>query len=125
MTEETDRLKMHDRARDLVELTSAKVRLTGLLETEIARLNREQPGWSKAMEEDQRARLTAVVSALGTASTENAAVIERHLELSNELMKVIAKEARRQFKKRADTYSDVGTLSPIDLSPPISVNSQF
>jgi len=125
MTEETERLGRRDRAQDLVELTSAKVRLTGLLEAEIARLNREQPGWAQAMDQEQRARLTAVVSALGVASAENAAVIERQLQLSNELMAVIAEEARRQFKKRADTYSDAGTLSPIDIAPPISVNSQY
>lgn len=125
MTEETERLRMQDRARDLAELTSAKIRLTGLLEAEVARLNRERPDWSRSMDEERRQRLTAVVAALGTASAENAAVIERQLELSNELMTVIAEEARRQFKKRADTYSGAGILSPIDIAPPISVNSEF
>lgn len=125
MTEETERLQAYDRSRDLAELVSAKVRLTGILETELARLGREEPDWQQDLDEEGRAALSAAVVALGNASSANAAVVERQLELSNEVLGAVTAEARRQLRKRAETYSMSGALSPADGPLPISVNSQF
>jgi hypothetical protein len=124
MTEETERLKARDR-EDLTELATVKIRLTGVLEGDLARLNREQPGWADALEGDVREALSSSLIALGEASAANAAVLERQIDLSIELMAALAAEARRLSKKRAETYGSTGLLSPIDLATPISVNSQF
>ena len=125
MNEETDRLRARERGIDLAELAAAKVRLVGMLETELARLEREQPGWADAMEEDERERLSEALVALGEASTANAAILERQIGLSIEMMGAVANEARRLAGKRAYTYGASGDLSQTSLATPISVNSEY
>ncbi|WP_380874094.1 hypothetical protein ACFB49_45720 [Sphingomonas sp. DBB INV C78] len=125
MNEETERLGMRERGRDLAELAAAKVRLVGVLETELARLERERPDWAKAMDEEGREQLTATLLALGDASAANAAILERQIDLSIEMMGAVASEARRLANRRAATYSAAGGLTNADLAAPISVNSEY
>lgn len=125
MTEETERLGARERALDLAELAAAKVRLVGVLETELARLNREQPGWAEALDEETRERLANTLIALGDASTVNAQVLERQIDLSIEMMGAVAAEAKRLSGNRAATYGARGDLSQMDLATPISINSEY
>ncbi|ARS28994.1 hypothetical protein [Sphingomonas sp. KC8] len=125
MNEETDRLRARERGIDLAELAAAKVRLVGMLETELARLEREQPGWADAMEEEERERLADALVALGEASAANAAILERQIDLSIEMMGAVAGEAKRLAGKRASTYGASGDLSHTNLATPISVNSEY
>lgn len=125
MNEETERLQSQQRDSDLGELVTVKLRLTGLLEQEMARLNRSEPDWAEALDEEQRGRLSAALIGLSKASAANAALLERQLELSSELMDAFAKEARRLAGKRASTYGAEGGLSPLDLASPISINSHY
>jgi hypothetical protein len=123
MTEETERLNARHRM-DLAELAMVKIRLTGVLEGELARLNRTRPGWAEMLEPEMKESLTSGLIALGEASTANAAVLERQIDLSIELMGALAAEARRVSRSRAETYGATGLLSPVDPNAPISVNSE-
>ncbi|RJF85707.1 flagellar biosynthesis protein FlgN [Sphingomonas cavernae] len=125
MNEETDRLRGHERALDLAELATAKVRLVGVLETELARVNREQPGWTEALDDEERDALASALIALGDASTANAAILERQIDLSAEMMGAVAAEAKRLSGSRTSTYGARGDLSHMDLATPISVNSEY
>lgn len=125
MNEESDRLSARDRSHDLAELAAAKIRLAGVLDTELARLEREQPGWAEAMDEDARRDLADALLVLGEASAANAALLERQIDLSIEMMGAFAAEARRLSGKRASTYGARGDVSALELAPPISVNSEF
>ncbi|AGH49038.1 MULTISPECIES: hypothetical protein [Sphingomonadales] len=124
MNEETDRLRSREGGRDLAELASAKIRLVGVLESELARLDREKPGWARALDQDGRDQLAAALIALGEASTANAAILERQIDLSIEMMGAVTAEAKRLAGRRASTYGAAGNLAP-DFTAPISVNSEF
>ncbi|MCJ8158663.1 flagellar biosynthesis protein FlgN [Sphingomonas sp. LaA6.9] len=125
MNEETDRLRGHERALDLAELATAKVRLVGVLETELARINREQPGWTEALDDEQRDALANALIALGDASTANAAILERQIDLSAEMMGAVAAEAKRLSGSRTSTYGAQGNVSHMEMATPISINSEY
>jgi len=125
MNEETGRLRSRERGRDLAELAAAKVRLVGVLETGLARLEREQPDWAAALDEEEREALTATLLALGEASAANAAILERQIDLSIEMMGAVANEARRLANRRAATYRASGDLDNADLAAPISINTEY
>lgn len=125
MNEEVARLQTRQHNNDLNELVTVKLRLTGLLEQEMARLNRSQPDWASALEEQERDRLSETLVELTKASAANASLLERQLELSSEMMEALATEARRLAGKRASTYCAEGGLSPLDLATPISINSHY
>ncbi len=124
MNEETERLNARDHGV-LAELAAVKIRLTGVLEGELARLNRQQPGWPDMLDEHMREMMSSSLVALGEASASHASVLERQIDLSIEMMGAFAAEARRLVSKRAETYGSTGRLSPIDLAPPIAVNSEY
>lgn len=124
MTEETGMLQAGERGRDLAELASVKIRLTGILETELARLNREA-GWSDNLADSQWSDLSEAIKALNEASRINAGVLERQIDLSIELMGALAAEAWRLQKKRAETYGATGTMAPREPTLPISINSEY
>jgi flagellar biosynthesis/type III secretory pathway chaperone len=125
MEEETARLQNQQRDSDLAELVSVKLRLAGLLEQETVRLNRESSDWIDRLDEERRARLLDALVGLNRASSANATLLERQLELSSEMMEAFAREARRLAGKRASTYGAAGGLSPVDLATPISINSHY
>ena len=125
MQEETARLTVHDRGRDLAELAAAKLRLVGVLETELARIARMPADWVAVPDEETRDQLCTVLRGLGEASTANAAVLERQIDLSVEMLGAIAHEAKRLAGRSTLTYGAQGNLSLFDPAMPISINSEY
>ncbi|HWW65191.1 MAG TPA: flagellar biosynthesis protein FlgN [Sphingomonadaceae bacterium] len=125
MEEETARLTARDRGRDLAELAAAKLRLVGVLEAELARFEREQDGWADRLDQTTHDRLFKTLFALGEASTANAGVLERQIDLSVEMIGAIASEAKRLAGRSTTTYGARGCLSLFDPATPISINSEY
>ncbi len=125
MREETARLGEHTGGRDLAELATAKLRLVGMLETALARMEREQADWADLMEDMVRERLFETLLALGEASAANAAILERQIDLSVEVIGAIASEAKRLAGRATTTYGAAGNLSSFDPAIPIAVNSEY
>lgn len=125
MNEETERLQGHERSPALGELAAAKVRLVGKLEEVLARQNRQNPGWTEALDGETREWLTGCLADLRDASTANAGILERQIELSTEMMAAIANEARRLAGNHAYTYGARGDLAAMDLATPISFNTEY
>lgn len=125
MREETEGLSSHEKPGDLAELASAKIRLVGVLETELTRLNREEPNWVDMLDEERRDALGRALIALGEASTANADILERQISLSLEMMEAVTNEAKRLSGNRAEIYGARGNISRIELATPISVNSEI
>ncbi|MEE4452355.1 flagellar biosynthesis protein FlgN [Novosphingobium resinovorum] len=125
MREETQRLETGTRALDLAELASAKARLVGTLEERLARAGRQAPGWSAGMDAPLRETFAEALGELRAASMVNAALLERHIELSADLMGAISAEAKRLTGNRAYAYGASGNLARADLTTPISLNGEF
>ncbi|EZP80173.1 MULTISPECIES: flagellar biosynthesis protein FlgN [Novosphingobium] len=125
MREETRALESGIRALDLAELASAKARLVGTLEEHLARVTRQEPGWTAQLDAPLRESFTEALGELRAASMVNAALLERHIELSADLMGAIASEAKRLTGNRAYAYGARGTLARADLTTPISLNGEF
>ncbi|WP_271190608.1 hypothetical protein, partial [Dactylosporangium matsuzakiense] len=92
MREETQRLETGARAPELAEQAQAKARLVGVLEERFARESRLNPGWPDTLDALAREAFTTALGELRAASMVNAALLERHIELSAELMDAIAAE---------------------------------
>jgi flagellar biosynthesis/type III secretory pathway chaperone len=125
MREETQRLSERTAGKDLAELAAAKLRLVGILETIVARIEREQPDWAEAMDAPTRERLFEMLFVLGEASAANAAILERQIDLSVEMIGAIAHEAKRLAGRSTTTYGAAGDISSFDPSMPIAVNSEY
>ena len=125
MREETERLTARTGGRDLAELATAKLRLVGMLETALARMEREQANWADMMEDAVRERLMETLLALGEASAANAAVLERQIDLSVEIIGAISHEARRIAGRSTTTYGARGDISSFAPATPIAVNSEY
>ncbi|KPH62784.1 flagellar biosynthesis protein FlgN [Novosphingobium sp. ST904] len=125
MREETERLEGRERALDLAELAAAKARLVGSLEEVLARRNRLEPEWTDQMDDETRERFAEALGELRAASLVNSALLERQIELSMEMMGAIANEAKRLSGNRAYTYGAKGDLARIDLTTPISFNTEY
>lgn len=125
MREETRALESGIRALDLAELASAKARLVGTLEERLARVTRQEPGWTAQLDAPLRETFAEALGELRAASMVNAALLERHIELSADLMGAISSEAKRLTGNRAYAYGASGTLARADLTTPISVNGEF
>jgi flagellar biosynthesis/type III secretory pathway chaperone len=125
MNEETLRLSGQERALDLAQLAAAKARLVARLEEMLARRNRHEPDWPEQMDEETREQLIQCLTDQRTASVANAAILERQIELSMEMMTAIANEARRLAGNRAYTYGARGDLAKMDLATPISFNTEL
>ncbi|HUD31167.1 MAG TPA: flagellar biosynthesis protein FlgN [Novosphingobium sp.] len=125
MREETGRLQAQERVPDLAELASAKARLVGSLEERLARLGRQDADWAAQMDTPTRERFAETLGELRAASMVNAALLERQIELSADIMSAISAEARRVSGNRASTYGASGSLARSDLATPISLNGEF
>ncbi|MFC3215255.1 flagellar biosynthesis protein FlgN [Novosphingobium panipatense] len=125
MREETARLDSSQRALDLGELAEVKARLAGALEERLARLTRQEPGWATGMGAELRHTFAEALGELRAASMVNAALLERHIELSVDMMAAISAEAKRLTGNRAYGYGASGTLARSDLTTPIAVNGEF
>lgn len=125
MREETGRLQSNERALDLAELAAAKARLVGSLEERLARLGRQESEWAAQMDELTREAFAEALGELRAASMVNAALLERQIELSADLMSAISAEAKRLTGNRAYAYGATGVLARTDLTTPISLNGEF
>lgn len=124
MDEEAARLRARSHGRELSELATAKIKLVGSLETELARVERQTPEWVTHLEPENRERLVEAFGMLSQASTANASVLERQMTLSAQMLDAVTAEARRLAGKRASTYGVHGVMEPA-CTAPISVNSQY
>lgn len=125
MEEETNRLRGRERALNLSELATAKMRLVAKLEEQLARRNRQQPEWTDAIADETRQRLADCLGDLRRVSAANADILERQIELSMEIMAAIATEARRLAGNRAYTYGERGDLTKMELATPISFDTEY
>jgi hypothetical protein len=125
MEEETTKLTTMVRFPEQREIVDAKGRLTGRLSSEIARLQREEPEWLEALDFDVRAALSDASRRLHEASLDNAHMLERHIELSTDMMNAIAAEAQRLTGRQSETYGSGGGLSVRDEGAPIAVNRKL
>ena len=125
MEEETARLRGADSGGVLAEMAAAKARLVGLLEAKSAALSRHDATWLDALDPEPRAELMVALADLKQASGPNAAMLERHIELSLDLIAAVAAEAKRLSGSRSAVYGRSGGLSRVDLTAPISVNSRL
>lgn len=125
MNEETARLGAPGRAADLGELVTAKTRVAGALEGMVTRRAREDADWIARLDTEQRERLLAALAELREAATSNAAVLDRQIELSRELMTAVAAEVKRLSGSRHTVYGAAGGLAETDSATPITVNSRF
>ena len=125
MDEETERLRGADRGGVLAEMAAAKARLVGMLEAQSAALARRDPKWLAAMDAEPRGELMMALAALKQASGPNAAMLERHIALSREMIAAVAAEAKRLSGSRSAVYGKSGGLSQFEQTAPISVNSRL
>lgn len=125
MEEESDRLVARGPYQDLAELAEAKVRLVAQFEAQTAQLDRERPAWKSELSDQDRAQLTDVIVHLSDASTVNAKVLSRHIQLSTEMMAAVAAEAQRLMGTSNATYGAHGGLFQIDQATPISLNTRL
>ncbi|QIG79698.1 flagellar protein FlgN [Stakelama tenebrarum] len=125
MEEETEILTRSPFTRELPEIANAKIRLTGRIESEVARLSREAGNWMEVLDAEARALLTEASLRLRDASAVNARVLSRQIELSVEMMAAINAEAKRLTGTRSQTYGARGGLQGIDAPAPISINAKL
>lgn len=109
----------------LSELVSAKTRLVGQLDAEVARLQRETPDWMEQIDEAMRLQLSDAAGSLRNASIANARLLERQIEFSVDLMGAIAAEAQRVTGKRNAIYGAHGGMALTELPAPISINARL
>src|SRR6218665_1999820 len=93
MEEESEKLARVPFFPELPELASAKLRLTGRIEAEVARMKRERPDdWAEKLEPEEREALAEASRGLRDASAVNADILRRQIELSAEMMAAITAE---------------------------------
>ena len=123
--EETGRLLSPGRHADMREMADAKARLVAGLEAQNVRLTRERPKWMAELDAPERTRLAVLVRALSEASILNARVLQRHIDLSTDMMAAVAAEAQRLTGARGATYGAGGMLARSDQATPISLNARL
>lgn len=126
MEEESEKLGRSPHLAELPEIAAAKLRLTGQIEAEVARLKREAPDdWMERLDAEARDALAEASRCLRDASTVNSQILARQIELSVEMMAAIAAEARRLTGSRSTTYGACGGLAGMDAPAPISINARL
>lgn len=125
LEEETNLLRDHAGNSDLRQMAGMKNRLVGVLQRELATMERLDPNWASHLDDETYETVTHVLIALNEASAANRALLQRQLELTTEMIDALANEARKTSGRRASTYRPDGDLTPMDLSPPISINSHY
>jgi hypothetical protein len=125
MEEESEKLARTPYLPELGEIAAAKLRLTGRIEADVARLKREAPDWLDRVEGEERTQLTEASRNLRDASAVNQQVLARQIELSAEMMAAIAAEAQRLTGTRSTTYGACGGLGGMDAPAPISINAKL
>lgn len=123
MEEETQRLQSRDRGRGQQAIVDAKLRLVAALEIRVAQLARRGADWLETLEAGERSVLVAALGRLRDAAAPNARTLSRQIDLSREMMGVVAAEAQRLSGNRSSTYGELGALSQVEQTTPISVNT--
>lgn len=125
MEEESEKLARTPYLAELPEIANAKLRLTGRIEAEVARLKRGNQNWMAALDEEARTVLTDATRHLLDASEVNKKILSRQIELSSEMMAAIATEAKRLTGTRNITYGACGGMGGMDAPAPISINARL
>jgi hypothetical protein len=125
MAEETARLEGPARHRDSTAMVEAKLRLVAALEVRAAQVARQGPDWLDALEPALRDALRTALGKLCAVSEPNRRVIARQIDLSTEMMGVVAAEAQRQSGARSATYGARGAMTKTGMPSPISVNTSL
>jgi flagellar biosynthesis/type III secretory pathway chaperone len=126
MEEESEKLARVPFFPELPEMATAKLRLTGRIEAEVARMKREAPDdWAERLDPETRDQLADASRGLRDASAVNAAILKRQIELSADMMGAIAAEAQRLTGSRSTTYAACGGLAGTDMPAPISLNARL
>lgn len=123
MEEESEMLARTPYVPTMGEIANAKLRLTGRIEAEVAKLKREHADWTQSVDDEHREQLAEASRALRDASVVNQEILSRQIELSAEMMAAIAGEAKRLSGTRNMTYGACGGLGGTDGPAPISVNA--
>ncbi len=125
MEEESEKLSRTPYLPELPEIANAKLRLTGRIEAEVARLKRGSDDWLTQLDADTRLQLADASRNLRDACTVNAQILSRQIELSVEMMAAIAAEAQRLTGSRSSTYGAGGGLGGMEAPAPISINARL
>lgn len=126
MEEESEKLARSPYLPELGEIAGAKLRLAGRLEAEVARMKREHPdNWLEEVDAETREQLADASRHLRDASTVNAQILSRQIELSADMMAAIAAEAQRLTGSRSTIYGACGGMAGMDTSSPISINTRL
>jgi hypothetical protein len=125
MEEESEKLARKAYVPEIGEIAAAKLRLTGRIEADFARLKRENPNWAEALDEEERVLLSDASRDLRNASAVNQQILSRQIELSVDMMGAIAAEAQRLTGTRSTTYGACGGLGGMDAPAPISINAKL
>lgn len=125
MEEENTALEQVGRLEHLQTLVAAKLRLVSNVEAMLARANREQPDWIEQLDEEERQEFRAMVESLMKIAQQNGTILQRQIDVSNDLIDAIATEARRLNGSRSMTYTARGGLARSDGVAPIAVDSGF
>jgi flagellar biosynthesis/type III secretory pathway chaperone len=125
MEEESEKLARKAYVPELGEIAAAKLRLTGRIEADFARLKREAANWADRLDADTRVQLADASRDLRDASAVNQQILSRQIELSVEMMGAIAAEAQRLTGTRSTTYGACGGLGGMDAPAPISINAKL
>jgi flagellar biosynthesis/type III secretory pathway chaperone len=125
MAEETARLEGPARHRDCTAIVEAKLRLVAALEVRAAQVARQDADWLETLDPALRSALHTALAKLAAVSEPNRQVIARQIDLSAEMMGVVAAEAQRQSGARSATYGARGAMTRSEMPSPISVNTSL
>ena len=125
ISEEETLLLTHGRRSEIAGLVQAKTRLVGAVDTEVARLDRTNPGWRDTLDPETRAELFEVAGRLRDICAANGATLKRQIDLSDEMMAEIAADARRRRGTGSGAYGATGGMAFAGTAVPISVNASF
>lgn len=123
MDQECDLLAHPASHREVETLARAKLRLTTILEMQVATAAREDSAWLEAGAQDEA--FAAAVARLRHSAERNARTLARHIDLSRDLLDAVAAEARRLAGTRQETYGPAGALTKVDGPVPVSINTRL
>ncbi len=122
MDDETAQLAQTARLGDHAALGQAKQVLAGQLEAEFVKLDALGPDWPNRLSGDEQADLATTIGELIAVAEVNAAMLQRQLDLSSDLLAALTREARRASGHGGIVYAASGTLSTAEGAGPIALN---
>ena len=125
MAEETAALTASGRHPQQREMVDAKLRLVAALEVRLSQIAHGDSDWLDNLDVTTRALLLQTLARLRDAAEPNAQLLSRQIDLSTEMMGVVANEAIRLAGKRGVTYGAGGGLAHTNVSTPISINTSL